>query len=105
LAKKGNRNRQHGFQYEYRFVRRLKKEGMKKVKRHYGSMGATDIDWTDKKGQKHEAQLKFSTKTLPKISQKTYEALQRYAKMKKTKKIWLVCKVSRGDERWLEIIP
>lgn len=105
MAKKGNHNRLIGFSYEHRFVAKLKKQGMKRVKRHYGSMGATDVDWTDKSGQKHEAQLKFSTKKLPKVSDKTILALYRYAKMKKTKKIWLVCKVSRGEERWTEIKP
>jgi len=104
MAKKGNHNRLIGFSYEHRFVASLKKKGMKRVKRHYGSMGATDVDWTDRKGQRHEAQLKFSTIAVPKISQKTMDALTRYAKMKKTKKIWLVCKVSRGEEKWMEII-
>lgn len=66
-------------------------------------MGATDIDWTDKKGLQHEAQLKFSTVKLPKMGDKSMEALKRYAKMRKKKKIWLVCKVSRGEEVWTEI--
>lgn len=105
MAKLGNRNRQHGFQYEHRFAAKLKKDGMKRVKRHYGSLGATDVDWTDEKGQKHEAQLKYSQIKLPKLGPKKMEALKRYAAMKKTKKIWLVCKMSRGEEKWTEIIP
>ena len=105
MAKKGNHNRLIGFSYEHRFVAALKKKGMKKVKRHYKSMGATDIDWTDKDGIQNEAQLKFSTAKLPKMGDKSMEALMRYAKMRSTKKIWLVCKVSRGEETWTEIVP
>jgi len=104
MAKKGNRNRQHGFAYEARFCARLKKQGMKRVKRHYGSMGAADVEWTDKK-QRHHAQLKFSTLKLPKVSQKTMDALKKYAEYQERRgvKVWLICKMSHGEEKWLEI--
>lgn len=98
---KKNRNRNMGSSYEHRFVRRLKKQGMAKVWRHYGSLGATDVEWTDKDGVEHEAQLKFSTIRQPKISKEHLAMLQEYArKNKPNKKIWVVCKLSRKPEVW-----
>ncbi len=105
MALKGNRNRQHGFAYEHRFAAKLKKQGMKRVKRHYGSLGISDVEWTDKDKQRHHAQLKFSTIKLPKINTKTMTALKKYAQYqnKRGVKVWLICKMSHGEERWTEI--
>ena len=105
MAVKGNRNRRSGFAYEHRFVTKLKKQGMKRVKRHYGSLGAADIEWTDKSKQRHHAQLKYSRIKLPKVSQKTMDALKRYAQYQNNRgiKVWLICKMSHGEEKWLEI--
>lgn len=105
MASKGNRNRQHGFSYEHRFAQRMKKEGAKRVKRHYGSMGACDVEWTDKNGQRHHAQLKFSGIKLPKVGTKVLESLKKYAiyQARRGVKVWLICKKSHGEEKWLEI--
>jgi len=105
LALKGNRNRRSGFAYEHRFCAKLKKQGMKRVKRHYGSLGAADVEWTDKSGQRHHAQLKFSKIKLPKVNQKTINALRKYAEYHKRRgvKVWLICKMSHGEEKWTEI--
>ena len=64
----------------------------------------TDIDWTDKDGQKHSAQLKFSSKKYPKVSSKEYDNLGEYAIKHKDTKIWLVCKLSRKPELWQKIL-
>lgn len=100
MAKIGNHNRRKGFGYEHRFVSKRKAEGAKRVKRHYGSLGATDVEWIDALGFKNEAQLKFSTVKLPKVSEKDRRRLRAYANRKKKTKIWIVCKVSRGAEIW-----
>ena len=106
MAKIGNRNRQHGFSYEHRFAAKLKKQGMKRIKRHYGSIGAADIEWTDKKGQRHHAQLKFSGIRLPKLGTKPMASLHKYAEYQARRgvKVWLICKKSHGEEKWTEII-
>ena len=93
-----------GFAYEHRFVAVLKKKGMKRVKRHYGSMGAADVEWTDKK-QRHHAQLKFSRIKLPKVTGKTLEALKKYAEYQNKRGVivWMICKMKYGEEKWTEI--
>jgi len=96
-----HKNKIMGNAYEHRFIDRLKKYGMKKVWRHYGSLGATDVEWTDKDGQEHEAQLKFSSIKQPKVSKAHLELLKEYAiKNKPNKKIWTVCKQTRKPEVW-----
>ena len=94
------RNHTKGFGYEHRFVKKLLKEGARRAIRHYGSRGVTDIEWTNQRGFKHEAQLKFSSIKLPKISGKERVRIQEYAKTKKGVTIWIVCKLSRGPETW-----
>ncbi len=91
-----------GFSYELRFVNKRKKEGAKKAFRHYGSKGIMDVEWTDQFGFRNEAQLKFSSIKLPKVSAKERARIIPYALLKKKKhiKIWIICKVSRGAETW-----
>ncbi len=105
MALKGNRNRRSGFAYEHRFVASLKKKGMKRVKRHYGSLGAADVEWTGKDGVRNHAQLKFSRIRLPVVSTKIMVALKKYAKYQNRRgvKVWLICKMSHREEKWLEI--
>ncbi|MCH7561499.1 MAG: hypothetical protein IIC67_09100 [Thaumarchaeota archaeon] len=105
MALKGNRNRRSGFAYEHRFCIKLKKQGMKRVKRHYGSLGAADVEWTGKDGVRNHAQLKYSRIRLPKVDKKTMSALKKYAEYqgKRGVKVWLICKMSHGEEKWLEI--
>jgi len=96
------KNHGRGFAYEHRFVEKRLKEGALKAIRHYGSRGICDVEWTDKSGQSHEAQLKFSTVKLPKVSVKERDRIEGYAmeKIKDGIKVWIVCKISRGPERW-----
>jgi hypothetical protein len=89
-----------GFSYEHRFVERMLKQGAKKAYRHYGSRGIMDVEWTDQFGFKNEAQLKFSSKKQPKVSQKELARIKEYASKKVGVKIWTICKMSRGDEIW-----
>ena len=89
-----------GNNFENRFVARLKAQGMKKVWRHYGSLGATDVEWTDKDSQEYEAQLKFSSIKQPKLSKAHLELLIEYARQRPHKKIWTVCKQTRKPEVW-----
>ncbi len=105
MVKKGNHNRRSGFAYEHRFVTKLKKQGMKRVKRHYGSLGAADVEWTGKDGVRNHAQLKYSRVKLPQVNKKTMDALKKYAiyQNKCGVKVWLICKMSHGEEKWLEI--
>jgi len=98
-----HKNKKKGNNYENRFLENLKKQGAKKAWRHYGSLGATDIEWTDKAGQEHEAQLKFSSVKQPKVSREHLELLKEYARQKPHKKIWTVCKLSRKPEVWILI--
>lgn len=102
MAKKGNKNRRTGFGFEYRFLEKRKKEGARRAYRHYGSLGVTDVEWTDSLGFKNEAQLKFSTVKLPKVSEADKRKIAIYAEAKKEKgvKVWIVCKMSRGAEVW-----
>lgn len=95
-----HKNKKKGNNYENRFNTRLKFQGMKKVWRHFGSLGATDVEWTDKDDQEHEAQLKFSSIQQPKLSKKHLELLREYAKQRSHKKIWTVCKQSGKPEVW-----
>lgn len=78
---------------------------MKRVKRHYGSLGAADVEWTGKDGVRNHAQLKYSRIRLPKVDKKTMDALKKYAEYqnKRGVKVWLICKMSHGEEKWLEI--
>ena len=71
------------------------KMGAVKAFRHYGSIGVTDVEWTDSKYQKHEAQLKFSS-TKPRISSEECERLLKYAQEKKKENVivWLVMKTA-----------
>lgn len=91
-----------GFSYEQRFATKLLKQGAQKVTRHYGSLGISDIEWVDSLGFKNEAQLKFSSIRLPKVSAKEMERIKPYAKKIKKKgiKCWIVCKMSHGAEIW-----
>ena len=89
-----------GNNFENRFLKKRRKEGATKVLRHYGSLGITDIDWTDKDGQKHEAQLKFSSIRQPNISAKDMVRLKEYSNFRPNIKIWTVCKQSRRPEVW-----
>lgn len=77
----------------------MQKIGAIRIFRHYGSIGITDVEWTDKYGQKHEAQLKFSSKK-PQISSKEAEILYDYAQKKKSENIlvWLVMKTAYKRE-------
>lgn len=95
-----HKNKKKGNNYENRFIDRLKEQGMKKTWRHYGSLGATDVEWTDKDGQEHEAQLKFSSIKQPKLSKAHLELLIEYARQRSHKKIWTVCKQTRKPEIW-----
>lgn len=98
---KVRKNHSMGFSYEGRFVKRMLKQGAKKAFRHYGSRGIMDVEWTDQFGFENEAQLKFSSKVQPKVSKKELARIKEYAeKVKGTKKIWTICKKSRGDEVW-----
>lgn len=72
-------NKKKDDNYENRFVARMLKLGAKFAVRHYGSLGITDVEWTDKNNQKHEAQLKFS-KNIPRISKDEMQGLQEHAK-------------------------
>lgn len=86
-------NKKKGNAFETRFLQKMKSIGATRIHRHYGSIGITDVEWTDKEGQKHEAQLKFSSKKTPYISQKEAEELYDYAKSKTDGTIvWLVKK-------------
>lgn len=103
MAKIGNRNRKIGFSYEHRFVGKLFSKGAKYVLRHYGSLGKTDIEWVDQFGFKNEAQLKFSTKRLPKVTGEELDKIKEYAATKEGIKIWIVCKQSHKPEVWQAI--
>ncbi len=94
------KNKRKGNSFEYRFIEERKKQGAKKAWRHYGSLGATDIEWTDKDGQEHEAQLKFSSIKQPKLTKAHLEMLKEYAGQRPHKKIWTVCKQTRKPEIW-----
>lgn len=96
------KNHSNGFSFEHRFVEKRLKQGAKRAIRHHGSKGVTDVEWTDAMGFKNEAQLKFSTVKLPKISAKEMQKIILYAFEKKKEgiKVWTVCKMSRGAEIW-----
>lgn len=94
-------NKKKGNNYENRFITRMKKLGAKSAIRHYGSIGITDVEWTDQNGKKHEAQLKFSSRGTPRISKKEMNSLYDYAqKLKGKVKVWLVKKQSYKKEEW-----
>lgn len=97
---KVRKNHSMGFSYEHRFVAKLLKQGAQKAIRHYGSRGIMDVEWTDSVGFKNEAQLKFSSKQLPKVSKKERIRIEEYAAKKEGVKVWIVCKMSRGAEVW-----
>jgi len=103
MKHKVSKNKVSGFGYEHRFVARMLKQGAKSAIRHYGSRGITDVEWTDQMGFKNEAQLKFSTIALPKISTKEMNRIRIYAanKVEEGVKIWVILKVSRGKEVWV----
>jgi len=96
-------NKKRGNNYEYRFMKKRIKEGATDVIRHYGSLGATDVEWTDKNGQRHEAQLKFSSKVRPGINLRDWFRLKEYAESKPKIKIWLVTKQSLHKEEWKQV--
>lgn len=93
-------NKQKGNDYERRFLKERLKKGATRAVRHYGSLGITDVEWTDKNGYQHEAQLKFSSKHMPYIRFKEECKLKQYALEKKGVKVWLVMKQSRKKEVW-----
>lgn len=95
-----HKNKKKGNNYETRFLEKRKKEGAKRTWRHYGSLGATDVEWTDKNGQRHEAQLKFSSIRQPKVSAEHLEMLEEYSDQRPNIKIWTVCKERRKPEVW-----
>jgi len=91
-----------GFSYEHRFVERMLKQGAKRAIRHYGSRGIMDVEWTDQFGFKNEAQLKFSSKVQPKVSNKELVRIKEYAeKVKGKRKVWIICKMTRKEEVWV----
>ena len=98
---KVRKNHTMGFNFEHRFVAKLKKQHAKSVLRHYGSRGIMDIEWTDQLGFKNEAQLKFSSKRLPKVGGKELVRIKEYAANKVGVKVWIVCKKSHGAEVWI----
>ncbi len=95
-------NKRNGFQYERTFLNKRKKEGAKRTVRHYGSRGVTDVEWTDSLGFKNEAQIKYSTIIMPKVSKKERSRIEPFAVEKKKEgiKIWIVCKQAHGAEVW-----
>ena len=92
-------NKRKGNAYETRFLKKMEKLGAIRTFRHYGSIGVTDVEWTDKRGQKHEAQLKFSSKK-PRISFQERTRLRSYALAKKDTLVWLVMKTAYKEEIW-----
>jgi len=90
-------NKEKGNSYENGFLTRMQRIGATKIHRNYGSIGTMDVSWTDVLGQKHEAQLKFSSLKLPKVSRTYFDNLIEYAyrMKKKNTKCWLICKCSR----------
>lgn len=102
MTSKVRKNHAKGFGFEHRFVKRMLKQGARRAVRHYGSRGTMDVEWTDQLGFRHEAQLKFSSKKLPKVSKKEMDKIRPYAERKKEQgiKVWVICKVSRGAEVW-----
>lgn len=96
------KNHAKGFGFEHRFVKRLLKNGAKKAFRHYGSRGIMDVEWVDQLGFKNEAQLKFSSVKVPKVSKKEIERIKPYAEKKKLEgiRIWIIRKMAHGDEVW-----
>jgi len=92
-----NLNYRRGTSFESRFIANLLKNGDSvKGGRFFASKGITDVWWVDINGIHNEAQLKFSSKTNPRITPHELENLQRFARrMKKYMKIWLVKKQSR----------
>lgn len=103
LKARVRKNHSMGFSYEHRFVKKRLKEGAKKAIRHYGSRGVTDVEWTDQFGFKNEAQLKFSSKKIPKVSSKELVRIQEYASRMVEVKVWIVCKMRNGKEVWESI--
>lgn len=97
---KVRKNHSMGFNFEHRFVEKLKKKGAKIAFRHYGSRGIMDVEWTDQLGFKNEAQLKFSSKKLPKVSGKELVRIKEYAAKRVGVKVWIVCKMKHGAEVW-----
>lgn len=94
-------NKRKGNNYEYRFIEKRIKEGATWTERHYGSLGITDVEWRDKEGVLHEAQLKFSSKKFPKVYGQELRKIEKYAQMRKGQsKVWLVCKMSNKPELW-----
>ena len=86
-------NKRKGNAFENRFLQKMKSIGATKTHRNYGSIGITDVQWTDKECQKHEAQLKFSSKKTPYVTNSECERLYEYAKSKTDGTIvWLVKK-------------
>ena len=97
-------NKRSGNSYESRFVKKMLKFGARSAFRHYGSIGVTDVEWTDKEGQQHEAQLKFSKKK-PYITAAESERLYVYAieKIKQNIIVWLIMKTAYKAEVWKRI--
>lgn len=92
-------NKKKGSAYEHRFVKRMLEQGATRAIRHYGSLGITDVEWTDSDGNKHEAQLKYSAK-VPRISHKERCDLEEYARARKDVSVWLIMKSYRKPESW-----
>ena len=92
-------NKRKGNNYENRFIKKMLDLGAERAIRHYGSIGVTDVEWTDKHGQKHEAQLKFSS-AKPRITTAEVGRLYEYAKSKKDTLVWLVMKTAYKPEIW-----
>ena len=95
-----SKNKAKGNNYEYRFIAKRIKEGATWTERHFGSFGITDVEWRDKDGQLHEAQLKFSSKQQPMVYGQDKQKIIDYAKKKPGVKVWLVCKMTRKQEVW-----
>ena len=93
-----NKNYIAGAAFEARFLASLLKKGHAvKGGRFYASKGITDIWWVDKNGVHHEAQLKYSAKRNPYITNDEMQSINEFAaKMNGVMKVWLVKKQSRN---------
>lgn len=96
-------NKKKGNGFEYRFLAKMEKQGCTETVRHWGSLGTMDVEWTDTEGVRNEAQLKFSTKKLPKVYGKARKEIVQYAKDNPDKKIWIITKLTRKPEVWERI--
>ncbi len=92
-----NKNKRKGTAFESRFIAKLLKDrNAVKAGRFYASKGVTDVWWVDDKGRHNEAQLKFSSKTIPYISPAEMQKLELFATDMNGKiLVWLVKKQSR----------